>query len=103
VGANASFQLITQKSAQLKREKDNTVESLYIEDYNASRDALKKENEKFKPLEDPIKGWTVSIIPADKMALQGDTSKMARKDDFISKITKDPYIFEAVNIVKEEK
>lgn len=103
VGASSTFGLISEKSAQLKREKDNTVESLYIEDYNASRDELKKENEKFKPLEDPIKGWNVSIIPADKMVLQSDTSKMARKEDFIKKITKDPYIFEAVNIVKEEK
>jgi hypothetical protein len=35
--------------------------------------------------------------------LQGDTSKMARKNDFIDKIKKDPYISEAASIVKEEK
>jgi carboxyl-terminal processing protease len=103
VALNTYFNLIAQKSAQLKREKDNTVESLYIEDYNASRDALKEENKKFKPLEEPIKGWNISILEADKLVLQGDTSKMARKNDFIDKIKKDPYISEAANIVKEQK
>lgn len=103
VVASAAFSLVAQKSAQLKREKDNSVESLYLEDFNASREALKEENKKFKPLEEPIKGWDVMMLAADKAVLQSDTSKMARKNDFIDKIKKDPYINEAVNIVKEEK
>jgi hypothetical protein len=43
------------------------------------------------------------MLDADKLALQSDTSKMARKSDFIDKIKKDPYINEAANIVKEQK
>lgn len=103
VAASSSFGLVSQKSAQLKREKEQTKESLYLEDYNASRDALKEENKKFKPLEEPIKGWDVLMLEADKFVLQSDTSKMARKNDFLDKIKRDPYINEAANIVKEQK
>ncbi|MDQ3109312.1 MAG: carboxy terminal-processing peptidase [Bacteroidota bacterium] len=103
VAASSSFTLVSQKSAQLKREKDLTTESLYLEDYNASREALKDENKKFKPLEEPIKGWSINMLAADKLVLQSDTSKMARKNDFLEKISKDPYINEAANIVKEQK
>ncbi len=103
VATNSSFALISQKSAQLKREKDQTVESLYLEDYNASRDALKEENKKFKPLEEPIKGWDILMLDADKLKLAGDTSKMVRKTDFLDKIKKDPYIYEASSIIKDQK
>ncbi len=103
VGANASFALVTQKSAQLKREKDLTIESLYLPDFQASQTALIEENKKFKPLEEPIKGWNISMLAADKLILQADTSKMARKNDFLDRLKKDPYIYEAGNIIKEEK
>jgi carboxyl-terminal processing protease len=103
VAASSSFGLVSQKSAQLKRERDQTMESLFLADFNASRDALKEENKKFKPLEEPIQGWNVLMLEADKLVLQSDTSKMARKSDFLDKIKKDPYINEAANIVKEQK
>lgn len=103
VVTSPSFSLVSQKSAQLKREKDHTDESLYLDDYNASREALKEENKKFKPLEEPIKGWNVKMLEADKLVLQSDTSKMVRKTDFLDKIKKDPYINEAANIIKEQK
>jgi len=103
VAANASFALISQKSSQLKREKDATVESLYLPDYQASQTALIEENKKFKPLEEPIKGWTITMLAVDKTVIQSDTSRMARKNDFLERISKDPYIYEAGNIIKEEK
>ncbi|CAN5919379.1 carboxy terminal-processing peptidase [soil metagenome] len=103
IAASGSFGLISQKSAQLKREKEQTMESLYLADFNASREALKEENKKFKPLEEPIKGWNIIMLESDKLVLKSDTSKMARKSDFLDKIKKDPYINEAANIVKEQK
>lgn len=103
VSGSSSFTLVSQKSAQLKREKEHTVESLYLEDFNKSREALKEENKKFKPLEEPIKGWNVLMLDSDKQLIKSDTSKMALKNDFLDKIKKDPYINEAANIVKDQK
>lgn len=101
VSSNASFLLVTQKSAQLKREKDLTVESLYLPDFQSSQAAIVEENKKFKSLEEPIKGWTIFMLSVDKVKLEGDTSKMARKNDFLDRLKKDPYVYEAGNIIRE--
>ncbi|GAB4139854.1 MAG: carboxy terminal-processing peptidase [Bacteroidia bacterium] len=103
VAGNAMFSLIHEKALQLKREKDNTVESLYLEDYNASKNQIEEENKKFKPLEDPVKGMNVLMLPVDKKALEGDTAKMARKNDMIDKLKKDHYVSEAAFIIKDLK
>ncbi len=103
IAKNESFQLISDKSKQLKREKDNTVESLYLPDYEASQNQLTEENKKFKTLEEPIKGFNVLMLDVDKKAIQSDTSKMARKTDWIDKVKKDPYVNEAAAIIREIK
>jgi carboxyl-terminal processing protease len=103
VAKNPYFSLISQKSKQLEREKNNTLESLYLPDYQASITKLEEENKTFKPLEDPIKGMNVLMLDADKKALNGDTAKTARKQDFIDKLKKDPYVSEAAFIIKDQK
>ena len=97
------FSLISKKSKQLKREKEATFESLYLPDFKKSQAELSEENKQYKPLEDPISMFAISMLSIDKMMLQGDTSKMARKTDFLERIQKDPYISEAANIIREEK
>lgn len=103
VAKSESFSLIDAKALQFKREKDNTVESLYLPDFKASQDALTEENKKFKPLENPIAGLNVMILDVDKKTLQSDTAKLARKNDFIDKLKKDPYVNEATSIIKDWK
>jgi carboxyl-terminal processing protease len=103
VAKNESFQLISQKSKQLQREKENTMESLYLPDYEAAQAQLTEENKKFKPLEEPAKGFSILMLDVDKKAVQADTSKMARKTDWIDKLKKDPYLGEAAAIIKETK
>ncbi|MBI3509278.1 MAG: carboxy terminal-processing peptidase [Bacteroidetes bacterium] len=103
VAASPEFTLIKEKSDQLKGEKDNTLKSLYLPDYQASRQAMEEANKKFKPLEDPIKGLNVYMLDVDKAALAGDTAKMARKNDAIDKMKKDPYISEGANVIRDMK
>lgn len=103
VAKSQYFTLISDKSKQLKREKDNTTESLYLPDFQASQEKIKEENKAFKPLEEPIKGMNVLMLDADKKALGSDTAKVARKQDFLDKLKKDPYVSEAAFIIKDEK
>lgn len=103
VAASPYFTLISTKSQQLKREKDDTDESLYLPDYQSSKTKIEEENKQFKPLEDPIKGMNVLMLDVDKKALNGDTAKTARKTDFIDKLKKDPYVSEAAFIIKDAK
>jgi carboxyl-terminal processing protease len=103
VAKSESFTLINEKAEQFKREKDNTVESLYLPDYQASQAALTEENKKFKPLENPIEGLNATMLGVDKAALGSDTAKVARKNDFLTKLKKDPYVNEAAFIIKDAK
>ncbi|MGL4596635.1 MAG: carboxy terminal-processing peptidase, partial [Bacteroidia bacterium] len=94
---------ITEKANQLKREKDLTTESLYIEDFKASRDKLEEENKKFKVLEEPVKSMQVNLLPVDVKALNGDTAKMARRTDWMDKVKKDVYVSEAAYVIRDLK
>ncbi|HEU4716496.1 MAG TPA: carboxy terminal-processing peptidase [Bacteroidia bacterium] len=103
VAKSTYFALIRQKEEQLKRERDNTDESLFIDDYKAERQKIEDENKAFKPLEDPVKGMNVSILSSDMKVLKGDTAMLARKNDFIDKVKKDPWISESAWIASDMK
>lgn len=103
VSASASFGLVTTKSKQLKRERDITMESLLLTDFLASQKKIEEENKTFKPLEDPIKGLTASMLADDKAAIAGDTTKLARKEVFLTNLKKDIWVNECASISKEMK
>lgn len=97
------FQLVSNKAEQLKREKDQTLESLFLDDYLASRKKIEEENKAFKALDEPVKGMKAIALSSDLASIKGDTTRTARKEDWISKIGKDIYINEASNIIGDMK
>lgn len=103
VSASAAFGLVTQKSQQLKRERDITMESLLLTDYLASQKKIEEENKGFKALEEPVKGMTPVMLDVDKAAIASDTSKLARKEAFLTNLKKDIWVNECANISKEMK
>lgn len=103
VSASASFGLVSTKAKQLKRERDITMESLLLTDFIASQKKIEEENKTFKPLEDPIKGLGASMLADDKAAIAGDTTKMARKEAFLTNLKKDIWVNECASISKEMK
>jgi len=103
VAASAAFALVTTKSNQIKRERDITMESLLLTDYLASQKKIEDENKTFKPLEDPVKGLGASMLADDKALIAGDTTKMARKEAFLTNLKKDIWVNECASITKEMK
>lgn len=103
VAASAAFGLVTQKSQQIKRERDITMESLLLTDYLANQKKLEEENKVFKPLEEPVKGVNAVMLAEDQTAIASDTSKMARKEAFLDNLKKDIWVHESANISKEMK
>lgn len=103
VAASAAFGLVDEKSKQLKRERDITMESLLLTDFLASQQKIEEENKKFKALEEPVKGLGVNMLNVDKAALNGDTAKTARKDAFINNLKKDIWVNECATLSKEMK
>lgn len=103
VAASAAFGLVSTKAAQIKRERDITMESLLLTDYLANQKKIEEENKAFKPLEDPVKGMSAVMLPVDKTEIGSDTSKLARKEAFLTGLTKDIWVHESANISKEMK
>lgn len=103
VAGSTAFGLVDEKSKQLKRERDITMESLLLTDYLASQQKIEEENKKFKALEEPVKGMGVNLLNADKAALMGDTAKTARKNAFIDNLKKDIWVSECATLTKEMK
>jgi carboxyl-terminal processing protease len=103
VASSAAFGLVTQKSQQIKRERDITMESLLLSDYLANQKKLEEENKAFKTLEDPVKGMNAIMLDVDKKEMNSDTAKMARKEAFLTNLKKDIWVGECANISKEMK
>lgn len=103
VAASTAFGLVTSKSQQLKRERDITLESLLLSDYLAYLKKIEEENKTFKPLEEPVKGLNASMLKDDKAAIAGDTTKLARKDAFLTNLKKDIWVNECASITKDMK
>lgn len=103
VAGSTAFGLVDEKSKQLKRERDITLESLLLTDFLASQQKIEEENKKFKALEEPVKGLTVMMLGVDKTALNGDTAKTARKNAFLDNLKKDIWANECASLTKEMK
>jgi carboxyl-terminal processing protease len=103
VAQSKGFQIISSKAEQLKREKDMTMESLLLTDYMAQRKKLEEENKAMKALEEPVAGMKAIGLKTDMSMIAGDTSRTARKTDWLEKLGKDVYVSEAAHIVRDMK
>jgi hypothetical protein len=48
-----------------------------------------------------IENFELSNIPEDMPAIESDESKKKRNDEWKKKISKDPYIYEALQIIED--
>ncbi len=103
VAANKSFILIRDKAEQLKREKDQTMESLLLTDYLAQRKKIEEENKALKALEQPVDGMKTIGVKTEMESIATDTARMARKTDWLEKLNKDVYVSEAAYIISDMK
>lgn len=98
-----AFKMIGDRAKEFKTERDNSKESLLLDDYLADKKRRLEDKDKYKLLEENVKGMEVIMPAADKMALDSDTSKSARKTAWIDKLKKDVYVNEVAAMLKEMK
>lgn len=103
VKADPAFKLIAEKAQELKTDRDNSLESLKYDDYLAHQKLLDADKDKYKVLDEAVKGMTVSLVPVDEKELKNDTTTMARKKDWLERLQKDEEVGESVAILKDWK
>jgi carboxyl-terminal processing protease len=100
---DASFRLLAEEAQRLKKQKDDTYETLNLEKYHVQQKALEESGKKFEVLDKDITGLEVATLSSDLKLMQGDTSKMAREKDFQKRLRKDIHLLEAANVIKDMK
>jgi len=103
VAGNDVFNLIEANSKRLGEDESKSLITLKIDDYLAEMEKYKEESKKYENIEKVIESIKVFQLSEDVKTTKADTSAMARIKFWHEEITKDAYIYEAVNVVGDIK
>ncbi|MBL4754805.1 MAG: carboxy terminal-processing peptidase [Flavobacteriales bacterium] len=96
-----SFGLMQENARRLEHQQDETIIYLSLDRYREELDAVAEEAKKYKNIQKDSTGLTVIQIPADFEVMQGDTVKIERAKSWHEKLSRDIYVFEATEILKD--
>lgn len=100
--ASAEFQAIDRYARDLRAERDETLVSLRLDDFDAEQDARTEASEAYRDLFDAVEGFEVANLRLDEIDLESaDDSKRGRNEDFIERTAKDLHLYETVQIVED--
>lgn len=102
VKKSETFQLIEENARRWERERENNTYPLSLSAYTAQEEQDKKESEKFEVLSKlEIDGFEVTNIPVDLEVINTEESRQKRNNDWIKSISKDPYVYESLQIIED--
>jgi carboxyl-terminal processing protease len=101
VETNSTFGLIEENAKRLKSRRDKDHYSLNLATYQAERKAMKKEDAQFEEIEKEISDLQVSMLAVDQQEIAGSEADEDRWNKFIENLGKDPYVYEALMIMKD--
>lgn len=103
VSEDPAFKLISERALELKADRDNTMESLNIDDYRADLKKREADKDKYKLLEEEVKDMNVAALDVDLKNIGADTSKVARKNAWVGRVKKDVYVNEVSKMLETMK
>jgi carboxyl-terminal processing protease len=95
------FNLIEENGKRMKQTRDNTNITLNYKEFCSYYDQREQEGKKFERIGKEPLDLAVKVLAVDQAGIQSDTSKQARWDAWISGLTKDVYLLEATQILKD--
>jgi len=102
VKANETFNLIEQNGRRWEAQREETIYSLNLAQYRLSEEKDKEAGKKFDALSKvSFEDFIVVNTSADADAIKADESRKKRNEEWIKGIKKDPYIYEALQIVED--
>lgn len=101
IGSNATFNLIEENARRWEKQSTQDVFTLNFKEYQAQEDQEKAENKEFKKVLSVIPHFDISNLSADEEFIKGDSSRMKRNSDWIKSVSKDPYLYEALQICQD--
>ena len=102
VKANETFNLIEQNGRRWEAQREETIYSLNLAQYRLSEEKDKEAGKKFDALSKvSFEDFIVVNTSADADAIKAEESRKKRNEEWIKGIKKDPYIYEALQIVED--
>jgi carboxyl-terminal processing protease len=102
VKSSETFQLIEQNARRWEQQREDKIHPLSLEAYTAEKAKEKEESKKFDVLKNAkLDGFEVSKIPSEINYLEAEESRKKRNAEWIKGIKKDPYIYEALQIIED--
>ena len=100
--ASEKFQAIDRYARDLRAERDETLVSLRLADFDAEQDARTEASKAYRELFAAVDGFEVANLRLDEIDLEtADESKRGRNEDFIERTAKDLHLYETVQIVED--
>jgi len=102
VQSNETFKLIEENARRWEKQRESRKYPLSIAKYALQEEKQKAEGEKFEILNKlEISGFEVSNIPSDLEKIKTEESRVKINKDWIKNIAKDPYVYEALQIIED--
>ncbi|HHH49524.1 MAG TPA: tail-specific protease [Saprospiraceae bacterium] len=101
VAHNETFQMILKSAKRLKEQREDTNQTLNLDEYQKWADELEVASKKYKKIAEKEVIPNVRNIKVDLTEIEKDESKQARNEDWIKAIKKDIYIEEVLNIMRD--
>ena len=102
VQSNETFKLIEENARRWEKQRESRMYPLSLAKYAEQEEQEKKEGEKFEILNKlEISGFKVTNISSDLEKIKTEESRVKRNEDWIKSILKDPYVYEALQIIED--
>jgi carboxyl-terminal processing protease len=102
VKKSETFSLIEQNARRWEQQREDKSYPLSLAKYALEKEVEKAESEKFKVLSKlVIEGFVLENIPSDLEKINSEESRKKRNEEWMKNIRKDPYVYEALQIIED--
>lgn len=98
---NDIFQMIREKSLSMKKERENTLQTLNYESFMEYQEELDQRAKRFNELTKIHDNLLLEEVTAEPDG-SPDSVRVARMENFHKKVKKDAYIYEAVQVLEDQ-
>ena len=102
INKNPTFNLIEENAKRWKNQRENSTYTLNFSAYSNAKLKEKEEGEKFEKIgKEKIENFNVSNPGVDIEVIEAEESRKKRNSDWVNSVSKNPYIYEALQIIED--
>jgi carboxyl-terminal processing protease len=103
ISKSEAFQYISELEKQYQKRAEETIVSLKLEKYRSEQKKNTDENDKLDKLSEKLPSIAIQTLQGDLGKIDSDSTKKAVHEEWIKTVTRDFYLREAVNVIKDWK